>query len=245
MRSASGPSCSREIGRKARAPARRAASAPVAGSRQAPWIPPLGPPTPARPTPIGALARNGRRLPRPRTGPPGRASPPPSGDGHDVPRPACPARRRTSHAMSHAIATGTGADVGIEAADVVLIAGRRPSSRPPRPPSATAGRTCFRAFACDAGLIPVAAGTLGPLCGLLLSPIFAGAIAFADGGCAGRHQRGLATATVLALRLRMRRGSGKRPAPATAPLDPAPEEPVQDRAKPVPEARHDQGEPGA
>ena len=75
------------------------------------------------------------------------------------------------------LAIGTGTDVAIEAADVVLISGRLTTvpdaiglSR------ATMGnirQNLFWAFVYNAALIPVAAGALYPAFGILLSPIFA------------------------------------------------------------------------
>jgi len=77
------------------------------------------------------------------------------------------------------IAVGTGADIAIDAADVVLMSGRLGGipgaialSR------ATMGnirQNLFWAFAYNAALIPVAAGVLYPGFGILLSPVFAAA----------------------------------------------------------------------
>ena len=77
------------------------------------------------------------------------------------------------------VAMGTGTDVAIEAADVVLVGGRLPAldqaiglSR------ATMGnirQNLFWAFAYNAALIPVAAGVLYPAFGILLSPVLAAA----------------------------------------------------------------------
>ncbi|HMS95633.1 MAG TPA: heavy metal translocating P-type ATPase, partial [Tabrizicola sp.] len=73
------------------------------------------------------------------------------------------------------IAMGTGTEVAIEAADVVLVAGRLPSV----PQAIALSRAVMRnikqnlfwAFAYNAVLIPVAAGALWPAAyGLLLSP---------------------------------------------------------------------------
>jgi heavy metal translocating P-type ATPase len=77
------------------------------------------------------------------------------------------------------IAVGTGTDIAIEAADVVLMTGRLTAV-----PDAIAlskavmrniRQNLFWAFAYNAALIPVAAGVLWPAFGLLLSPIFAAA----------------------------------------------------------------------
>ena len=83
------------------------------------------------------------------------------------------------------MAVGTGTDVAIDAADVVLMSGRLTAipnaialSR------ATMGnirQNLFWAFAYNAALIPVAAGALYPAYGLLLSPVFAaGAMALSS-----------------------------------------------------------------
>ncbi len=77
------------------------------------------------------------------------------------------------------IAVGTGTDIAIEAADVVLMTGRLTAV-----PDAIAlskatmrniRQNLFWAFVYNALLIPVAAGALWPAFGLLLSPIFAAA----------------------------------------------------------------------
>jgi Au+-exporting ATPase len=83
------------------------------------------------------------------------------------------------------VAMGTGTEVAIEAADVVLVGGRLPAldqaiglSR------ATMGnirQNLFWAFAYNACLIPVAAGVLYPAFGILLSPVLAaGAMALSS-----------------------------------------------------------------
>ena len=83
------------------------------------------------------------------------------------------------------LAIGTGTDIAIEAADVVLMSGSLQGvpnaialSR------ATIGnirQNLFWAFAYNAALIPVAAGVLYPLNGTLLSPVFAaGAMALSS-----------------------------------------------------------------
>jgi heavy metal translocating P-type ATPase len=83
------------------------------------------------------------------------------------------------------IAVGTGTDIAIEAADVVLMTGRLTAV-----PDAIAlskatmrniRQNLFWAFAYNAALIPVAAGVLWPAFGILLSPIFAaGAMALSS-----------------------------------------------------------------
>lgn len=77
------------------------------------------------------------------------------------------------------VAIGTGTDIAIESADVVLMAGDLRGV----PNAVALSRSTIRnikenlfwAFAYNAGLIPVAAGALYPAFGLLLSPIFAAA----------------------------------------------------------------------
>lgn len=113
------------------------------------------------------------------------------------------------------IAVGTGTDVAIESADVVLMSGdlggvataRHLSRRTMR----NIRQNLFWAFAYNAALIPVAAGVLYPLTGTLLSPMLAaGAMA-------------LSSVFVVSNALRLRRvGSAvperaKRPAPALHP----------------------------
>jgi heavy metal translocating P-type ATPase len=83
------------------------------------------------------------------------------------------------------IAMGTGTDVAIEAADVVLVAGRLPALAEAIGLSQATMRNIrqnlFWAFAYNAALIPVAAGALYPAFGLLLSPVLAaGAMALSS-----------------------------------------------------------------
>ena len=83
------------------------------------------------------------------------------------------------------LAIGTGTDVAIEAADVVLMSGSLKGV-----PNAIAlsratmrniRQNLFWAFAYNAALIPVAAGVLWPVAGILLSPVFAaGAMALSS-----------------------------------------------------------------
>lgn len=83
------------------------------------------------------------------------------------------------------LAIGTGTDVAIEAADVVLMSG----SLKGVPNAIALSRSTMRnirqnlfwAFAYNAALIPVAAGALWPFSGILLSPVFAaGAMALSS-----------------------------------------------------------------
>jgi heavy metal translocating P-type ATPase len=83
------------------------------------------------------------------------------------------------------VAMGTGTEVAIEAADVVLVGGRLPAlDQAIGLSGATMGnirQNLFWAFAYNAALIPVAAGVLYPAFGLLLSPVLAaGAMAFSS-----------------------------------------------------------------
>src|SRR5690606_27617210 len=83
------------------------------------------------------------------------------------------------------IAIGTGTDVAIEAADVVLMSGDLEGV--PRAIGLSKAtirnirQNLFWAFAYNRALIPVAAGVLYPVSGLLLSPVFAaGAMALSS-----------------------------------------------------------------
>ncbi len=77
------------------------------------------------------------------------------------------------------IAVGTGTDIAIDAADVVLMSGRLTAI----PDAIALSRATMRnirqnlfwAFVYNAALIPVAAGVLYPAYGLLMSPVFAAA----------------------------------------------------------------------
>ena len=91
-------------------------------------------------------------------------------------------------ALAHAdvgVAMGTGTDVAIEAADVVLVAGRLPALADAiglsRATMANIRQNLFWAFAYNAALVPVAAGALYPGYGILLSPVLAaGAMALSS-----------------------------------------------------------------
>lgn len=77
------------------------------------------------------------------------------------------------------IAVGTGTDVAIEAADVVLMSGHlngvADAFNLSRATISNIHQNLFWAFAYNLALIPVAAGALYPLWGVLLSPVFAAA----------------------------------------------------------------------
>jgi len=77
------------------------------------------------------------------------------------------------------LAVGTGTDIAIEAADVVLMTGRLTAVSDAIALSKATMRNIrqnlFWAFAYNSALIPIAAGALYPAFGLLLSPIFAAA----------------------------------------------------------------------
>ena len=83
------------------------------------------------------------------------------------------------------LAVGTGTDIAIEAADVVLMTGRLTAVSDAIALSKATMRNIrqnlFWAFAYNAALIPVAAGILWPSFGILLSPVFAaGAMALSS-----------------------------------------------------------------
>ncbi|MCU0827748.1 MAG: heavy metal translocating P-type ATPase [Tabrizicola sp.] len=83
------------------------------------------------------------------------------------------------------VAMGTGTDIAMEAADVVLVAGRLPALDLAIGLSQATIRNIrqnlFWAFAYNAALIPVAAGLLFPAFGILLSPVLAaGAMALSS-----------------------------------------------------------------
>lgn len=83
------------------------------------------------------------------------------------------------------IAIGTGTDIAIEAADVVLMSGQLPgvvnALHISRSTLRNIKQNLFWAFAYNAALIPVAAGILYPINGVLLSPVFAaGAMAMSS-----------------------------------------------------------------
>ena len=112
------------------------------------------------------------------------------------------------------LAIGTGTDIAIEAADVVLMSGNLQGV-----PKAIAlskatidniRQNLFWAFAYNAALLPLAAGALYPVFGLLLSPIFAAAA------------MALSSVFVLgnALRLRRWKAPSRGEAPRAADLDP-------------------------
>ncbi|WP_076743588.1 heavy metal translocating P-type ATPase [Sphingomonas jeddahensis] len=98
------------------------------------------------------------------------------------------------------IAVGTGTDIAIEAADIVLMSGQLNGvSTAIALSRATIGnirQNLFWAFAYNVALIPVAAGVLWPISGVLLSPVLAaGAMA-------------LSSVFVLGNALRLRRAGG-------------------------------------
>jgi heavy metal translocating P-type ATPase len=83
------------------------------------------------------------------------------------------------------VAMGTGTDIAIEAADVVLVSGRLPALADAiglsRATMRNIRQNLFWAFAYNAALIPVAAGVLFPAFGILLSPVLAaGAMAMSS-----------------------------------------------------------------
>ena len=106
------------------------------------------------------------------------------------------------------LAVGTGTDIAIEAADVVLMTGRLTAVPDAIALSrATMGnirQNLFWAFAYNVALIPIAAGALWPAFGLLLSPMLAAAA------------MALSSVFVLGNALRLRSFGLGRPASATA-----------------------------
>ena len=83
------------------------------------------------------------------------------------------------------LAVGTGTDIAIEAADVVLMSGRLTAVSDAialsRATIRNIRQNLFWAFAYNVALIPVAAGLLYPAFGILLSPMFAaGAMALSS-----------------------------------------------------------------
>jgi Au+-exporting ATPase len=83
------------------------------------------------------------------------------------------------------LAVGTGTDIAIEAADVVLMSGHLDGAAAAialsRVTISNIRQNLFWAFAYNTALIPVAAGVLYPVWGVLLSPIFAaGAMAMSS-----------------------------------------------------------------
>ena len=105
------------------------------------------------------------------------------------------------------VAIGTGTDVAIEAADVVLMRGDLTALVEARALSAATLRNVkqnlFWAFAYNVVLIPVAAGVLYPALGVLLSPVL------------GAAAMGLSSVFVLTNALRLRRFSPPEVAPPT------------------------------
>jgi cation transport ATPase len=95
------------------------------------------------------------------------------------------------------VAIGTGTDVAVESADVVLMAGSLTALVDARAlSSATLGnirQNLFWAFGYNVLLIPVAAGVLFPVWGVLLSPML------------GAAAMGLSSLFVLGNALRLRR----------------------------------------
>jgi len=95
------------------------------------------------------------------------------------------------------IAIGTGTDVAIESADIVLISGDLrgvlTAIALSRATIRNIKENLFWAFAYNTILIPVAAGVLFPFFGILLNPIFAAAA------------MGLSSVTVVSNALRLRR----------------------------------------
>ncbi len=119
------------------------------------------------------------------------------------------------------LAIGTGTDVAIEAADVVLMSGSlKGIPNAIALSQATIGnirQNLFWAFAYNTALIPVAAGVLYPAFGILLSPVFAaGAMALSSVFVLGNALRLKRFATPTASEVPTRRAP---PVPAAVPAE--------------------------
>jgi P-type E1-E2 ATPase len=115
------------------------------------------------------------------------------------------------------VAIGTGTDIAIEAADIVLMAGDlRGVSNAIGLSRATLrniGQNLFWAFAYNAALIPIAAGALYAASGILLSPAFAaGAMALSSVFVLGNALRLKRFAPPLAIEARAAEHGGSRTA---------------------------------
>jgi P-type Cu+ transporter len=100
------------------------------------------------------------------------------------------------------IAIGTGTDVALEASDITLVSGELSgvvtAVKLSRRTMRTIRQNLFWAFFYNVVGIPVAAGVLYPVAGVLLSPVFASAA------------MALSSVTVVGNSLRLRRQAGRR-----------------------------------